>query len=66
MGMPKVRAAVQRVMGELGEIRAAAPDEVIRHEECRRILVRTSASGCDIVLGPAIAAGYGAFPEIGQ
>jgi predicted nucleic acid-binding Zn-ribbon protein len=25
---------------ELNEIRAAAPDEVVRHEECRRILVR--------------------------
>ena len=30
---------------ELNEIRAAAPDEVIRHEECRRILVRTTDSG---------------------
>ena len=30
---------------ELNEIRAAAPDEVIRHEECRRILVRTANSG---------------------
>ena len=30
---------------ELNEIRAAAPDEVIRHEECRRILVRTPDSG---------------------
>lgn len=30
---------------ELGEIRAAAPDEVIRHDECRRILVRTAESG---------------------
>lgn len=30
---------------ELNEIRAAAPDEVIRHEECRRILVRTADSG---------------------
>jgi predicted nucleic acid-binding Zn-ribbon protein len=32
-------------MAELNEIRAAAPDEVIRHEECRRILIRTSESG---------------------
>jgi predicted nucleic acid-binding Zn-ribbon protein len=32
-------------MAELGQIRAAAPDEVIRHEECRRILVRTPESG---------------------
>jgi hypothetical protein len=32
-------------MAELSEIRAAAPDEVIRHEECRRILVRTNESG---------------------
>jgi predicted nucleic acid-binding Zn-ribbon protein len=32
-------------MAELSEIRAAAPDEVIRHEECRRILVRTAESG---------------------
>ena len=30
---------------ELNEIRTAAPDEVIRHEECRRILVRTANSG---------------------
>ena len=30
---------------ELNEIRRAAPDEVIRHEECRRILVRTPDSG---------------------
>ena len=30
---------------ELNEIRAAAPDEVIRHDECRRILVRTAESG---------------------
>ena len=26
-------------------VRAAAPDEVIRCEECRRILVRTAESG---------------------
>jgi predicted nucleic acid-binding Zn-ribbon protein len=30
---------------ELNEIRGAAPDEVVRHEECRRILVRTADSG---------------------
>jgi predicted nucleic acid-binding Zn-ribbon protein len=30
---------------ELNAIRAAAPDEVIRHEECRRILIRTADSG---------------------
>ncbi len=30
---------------ELNEIRSAAPDEVIRHEECRRILIRTADSG---------------------
>jgi uncharacterized protein len=30
---------------ELNEIRAAAPDEVVRHEDCRRILVRTADSG---------------------
>jgi len=30
---------------ELTRIRAAAPDEVIRCEECQRILVRTSESG---------------------
>jgi uncharacterized protein len=30
---------------ELNEIRAAAPDEVIRHDECRRILIRTAESG---------------------
>ena len=30
---------------ELNAVRAAAPDEVVRHEECRRILVRTADSG---------------------
>jgi uncharacterized protein len=30
---------------ELNEIRAIAPDEVVRHEECRIILVRTADSG---------------------
>lgn len=30
---------------DLGRIRAAEPDEVLRCEECRRILVRTDASG---------------------
>jgi predicted nucleic acid-binding Zn-ribbon protein len=30
---------------ELNEIRAASPDEVLRHEECRRILIRTAESG---------------------
>ena len=30
---------------ELNEVRASAPDEVVRHEECRRILVRTAESG---------------------
>ena len=30
---------------ELKEIRAAAPDDVVRHEECQRILVRTAESG---------------------
>jgi uncharacterized protein len=30
---------------ELNEIRAASPDEVIRHEECGRILIRTADSG---------------------
>ena len=30
---------------ELEEIRSAAPDEVLRCEECRRILVRTAESG---------------------
>ncbi len=30
---------------ELAAIRNAAPDEVIRHEECQRILVRTPESG---------------------
>ena len=32
---------------ELATIRAAADDEVIRCEECSRILVRTSESGCE-------------------
>ena len=31
--------------GDLAAIRAAAPDEVLRCEECRRILVRTPESG---------------------
>jgi predicted nucleic acid-binding Zn-ribbon protein len=31
--------------GELSAIRAAAPDEVVRCEECQRILVRTDESG---------------------
>ncbi len=30
---------------DLNEVRAAAPDEVVRCEECRRILVRTADSG---------------------
>ena len=30
---------------EINAIRAAAPDEVVRHEECGRILVRTADSG---------------------
>ena len=30
---------------ELNEIRAAAKDDVVRCEECRRILVRTPESG---------------------
>ena len=30
---------------DLARIRAAPPDEVLRCEECRRILVRTAESG---------------------
>jgi hypothetical protein len=31
---------------ELNEVRAAAPDEVVRHDEgCRRILIRIAESG---------------------
>jgi predicted nucleic acid-binding Zn-ribbon protein len=30
---------------EKAKIKATAPDEVVRHEECRRILVRTNESG---------------------
>jgi predicted nucleic acid-binding Zn-ribbon protein len=30
---------------ELNEVRAAAPDEVVRHEECSRILIRAADSG---------------------
>ena len=30
---------------EKAEIRAAPPDEVLRHEECKRIMVRTAESG---------------------
>jgi hypothetical protein len=36
---------VQLSTVDLNEIRHAAPDEVIRCEECRRILVRTPESG---------------------
>ena len=36
---------VQLSTVDLNEIRAAAPDEVMRCEECRRILVRTADSG---------------------
>jgi hypothetical protein len=32
-------------MAELNQIRATAADEVVRHEDCRRILVRTNESG---------------------
>jgi predicted nucleic acid-binding Zn-ribbon protein len=32
-------------IADLNQIRAAAPDEVVRCEECRRILVRTAESG---------------------
>lgn len=31
--------------GEIAAIRATAPDQVVRHEECQRILVRTAESG---------------------
>lgn len=30
---------------ERAEVKAAPPDEVVRHEECRRIMVRTAESG---------------------
>ncbi len=30
---------------EKAEVRAAAPDAVLRHEECGRIMVRTAESG---------------------
>jgi predicted nucleic acid-binding Zn-ribbon protein len=33
------------MQNEKADARAAAPDEVLRHEECRRILVRTAESG---------------------
>ncbi|HZP50913.1 MAG TPA: C4-type zinc ribbon domain-containing protein [Actinocrinis sp.] len=32
-------------IAEVNEIRAAAPDTVLRHDSCRRILVRTAESG---------------------
>jgi len=38
--------------GDLDHIRAAAPDEVLRCEECRRILVRTAESGLSAVVAP--------------
>ncbi|MCW2544794.1 MAG: hypothetical protein JWM40_2346 [Frankiales bacterium] len=33
------------MQNEKAEFRAAAPDDVLRHDECRRILVRTAESG---------------------
>jgi predicted nucleic acid-binding Zn-ribbon protein len=30
---------------DLGRVKAAAPDEVVRCEECRRIMIRTAESG---------------------
>lgn len=36
---------LELMSNEKAELRAAKPDEVVRHEECRRILVRTAESG---------------------
>jgi predicted nucleic acid-binding Zn-ribbon protein len=33
------------MQNEKAEFRAAAPDDVLRHDECRRILIRTAESG---------------------
>ncbi len=45
---------------ELNEVRAAAPDEVVRHEECRRILVRTRRLRpvAKVKIGGSSAAGW--------
>ena len=40
----RVLAAYRRAV-ELSRFATAAPDEVLRCEECRRILVRTAESG---------------------
>ncbi len=46
IGQGRCGACRLDLMGnEKAEIRAAAPDEVLRHEECRRIMVRTAESG---------------------
>ena len=42
---PLVREYRNLNSADLNEIRAAAPDEVVRCEECRRILIRTPESG---------------------
>lgn len=36
---------LELMSNEKAELRAAKPDDVVRHEECRRILVRTAESG---------------------
>ena len=36
---------LELMSNEKAEIRAAKPDDVLRHEECRRIMVRTAESG---------------------
>ncbi len=36
---------LELMSNEKAELRAAKPDDVMRHEECRRILVRTAESG---------------------
>ena len=38
---------------EIREVRAAAPDLVLRHDDCRRILIRTSESGLGTAAAPA-------------
>ena len=39
------KPVARRTPTDIGRIREAAPDEVLRCEECRRILVRTPESG---------------------
>ena len=45
--------------GDKARIKAAAPDEVVRCEECRRIIVRTEESACEVATRVVIEADGG-------